>query len=113
MVALVFGKVQRSAAMGKPAHDQPIAVDELLAVNTQILSAFERPAGDHQPPSNERGNVARPAVLDGQPGQVDLYPFPTSSWHGARLTRFGPISSARRSSGVFPKRRASARALAL
>ena len=63
----VLGKVQRSAPVRQPAHDELVMADHLLAVDAQVLPLFMRPTGDGQPPGDERGHIAGPAVLDGQP----------------------------------------------
>ena len=65
-------KVQRAAAVGQPAHDGLVAADELLAVDAEVLSRLARAARDDQPPGDQRGRIARPAVLDGQGGEVDV-----------------------------------------
>ena len=66
---------QRPAALRQPAHDDPVASDNLLAVNAQILPRFMWPFGHHQPPGDRRPGVLRPAVLDWQSRQIHVRPF--------------------------------------
>ena len=66
----VLLEVQRATAMGQPAHDGLVAADDLLAVDAQVLARLAGAARHHQTPGDQRGGVARPAVLDGQGVQV-------------------------------------------
>ena len=72
----MVAKVERAAAVRQPAHDDLVAGQHLLAVDAQVLPRLVRPLGDDQAPGDERRHVAGPAVLDRQPGQVDVSAFP-------------------------------------
>ena len=58
--------------MGEPAHDDAVFADGLLAVDGDVLPGQARALRDNQPPSDERRDVVRPGVLDGQAGEVDV-----------------------------------------
>ena len=69
--------------MGEPAHDDAVFADRLLAVDGDVLSGQARALGDDQPPGDERRDVVRPGVLDGQAGEVDV----VARQHGMRAGR--------------------------
>ena len=61
--------------MGKPAHDNPVAFENLLTVDTEILAGFVRPLRDHKGPGDEGPGVTRPACLYRKAAEIDLAPF--------------------------------------
>ena len=69
------GEIQRAAAVLQPAHDDPVAVQQLLAVDRDVLPWLTRATRDHQAEGDEPGDVAGPAALDRQAAQVDVVPF--------------------------------------
>ena len=64
--------VEGAATMGKPAHYQPVAPDQLLPIDPQVMPPAVRPLRDHQPPGNQRSRIFRPASEDRQRRQVDI-----------------------------------------
>ena len=62
--------------MRQPAHDDLVRPQHLLPVDAEILAVLVRPARHHQPPGDQRRDVARPAVLDRQFGEIDILAFP-------------------------------------
>ena len=68
-------EIQRSAAMGQPAHDYLIPSDHLLAVNPQILARLVRSPSHHQAPGNQRPGILRPTVLHRQSRQIHVGRF--------------------------------------
>jgi len=71
MLLAPLAKVQGTAPMAQPAHDQLVAADDLLAIDAEVLALLVRAAGDRQAPGDQRRHVARPAVLDRQFAQID------------------------------------------
>lgn len=63
-------------------HDDLIAVQHLLAVDTRVLPQLVGALGYDQAPSDQRHHIAGPAVLDGQAGKIDTIALPHH-----RLTR--------------------------
>ncbi|KFB74583.1 MAG: hypothetical protein AW09_000096 [Candidatus Accumulibacter phosphatis] len=76
MLQAVLAKIERAAAVRQPAHDHPVAPDHLLAIDAQVLAALVRPARHRQSPGDQWRCVARPAELDRQTRQVDVFAFP-------------------------------------
>ncbi|MNM52217.1 hypothetical protein D3C81_632920 [compost metagenome] len=72
----MLAEVQRAATVRQPAHDDLIASQHLLAVDTEVLPLLVRPLGDHQAPGNQGRDIAGPAMLDRQARQVDVVAFP-------------------------------------
>ena len=72
MGLLPVAEVERAAAMREPAHDEPVAADELLAVDAEVLAFLVRATRDDEGPRDERGRVAGPAGLDRQPLEIDV-----------------------------------------
>ncbi len=72
---LPLTKVQSTAAVAQPAHDDLVAADHLLAIDTQILPFLVRPLGNHQAPGDQRAGIARPAGLDRNAAQIDIVTF--------------------------------------
>ena len=72
MFQLPVAKVERTAAMRQPAHDQLVAPQKLHAVNAEILPFFVRAARNDQRPGNQRCGISGPAGLDGQERQIDV-----------------------------------------
>ena len=68
-------EIQRAAAMRQPAHDELILTNQLLAVNTQILPFFMRTARDGQTPGDQRRSIFRPALHNGNFGQINRIAF--------------------------------------
>ena len=99
----VVAEVQRSSAVGQPAHDQPVRADDLLAVDAEVLPLLVRSAGDHQTPGDQRPGVPRPARLDRQTAEVDVLAFPNDLLAGCRPDAPG---------GHVPQRRLQHRHLA-
>ena len=85
----VLFEVQRAATVWQPAHDDFVARQDLLAVNTQVLPRFVRALGDDQAPGNERGHVSGPAVLHRQAGQVHVRALPDHILAGGRAQFLG------------------------
>src|SRR6266704_5505167 len=69
-------KIERAAAVRKPAHDQAVASDYLLPVDAEVLPALHGPARDCEAPGDERTRVPGPAGLHRQAAQIDLVSFP-------------------------------------
>ncbi|MNI10393.1 hypothetical protein D3C73_635050 [compost metagenome] len=67
--------IQRAATVAQPAHDDLVATDHLLTVDTEVLAILVRAFGDGQTPGDQRTDVARPAGLHRQHGQVDVVAF--------------------------------------
>ncbi|MNV08646.1 hypothetical protein D3C71_991170 [compost metagenome] len=61
--------------MAQPAHDDLVATDHLLTVDAEVLAILVRAFGDGQAPGDQRTDVARPAGLHRQHGQVDVVAF--------------------------------------
>ena len=81
---LAMGAVVKcAAAMGEPAHDDAVFADRLLAVDGDVLPGQARALRDDQPPGDERRDVVRPGVLDGQAGEVNV----VARQHGMRAGR--------------------------
>ena len=72
----VFAEIERAAAVCEPAHDDLVRPQHLLAVDAQVLALLVRAFRDHETPGNQGRDVARPAMLDRQAGQVDVGAFP-------------------------------------
>ncbi|MNO94898.1 hypothetical protein D3C76_865270 [compost metagenome] len=70
-----FTVIQRAAAVTQPAHDDLVAADHLLTVDTEVLPVLVRPLGDRQAPGDQRGDIAWPAGLHGQGRKVDVVAF--------------------------------------
>jgi hypothetical protein len=68
----MVAEVERSAAVGQPAHDRAVAADHLLAIDAEVLPPAARAAGDHQSPGDQRPGVTGPARLHRQRGEVDV-----------------------------------------
>jgi len=85
----VVPEVERAAAVRQPAHDDLVAGQHLLAVNTEVLPRLVRTFRDDQAPGDERRHVARPAVLDGQLGQINVCAFPHQLLAGRAAQFFG------------------------
>ncbi len=83
-------EIQRTAAVGEPAHDQPVAPDHLLAVDAHVLALPVRGAGHDQAPGDQRAGVLRPAGLHRQPGQVHLAALGHHLLAGRALALLGP-----------------------
>ncbi|MNT26106.1 hypothetical protein D3C72_1616580 [compost metagenome] len=67
--------IQRAATVAQPAHDDLVAADHLLTVDTEVLAILVRAFGDGQAPGDQRTDIARPAGLHRQHGQVDVVAF--------------------------------------
>ena len=61
--------------MRQPAHDDFVFANRLLAIDGDVLPAVVRMAGDDQSPGNQRGDVLRPALLNGQAFEIDVFFF--------------------------------------
>ena len=72
----MIAKIERTTAMGQPAHDHLVAPDNLLTIDTEILPRLVGPTRHRQAPRNQWRHVARPAVLDRQTGKIDILTFP-------------------------------------
>ena len=68
---LPLAKIDGTAAVIQPAHDQLVLADLLLAIDAEVLPLLVGAAGDGQTPGHQRGHVARPAVLDRDLVQID------------------------------------------
>ena len=68
----VVGIIERAAAVRKPAHDQRVRADQLLAVDGDVLSGLTRAAGDHQAKGDQPCDVLRPAALNRQQPEIDI-----------------------------------------
>ena len=77
----MIAKIERATAMREPAHDEFIAPEYLLAINTEVLPSFMRPFGHDQAPRQQRRDVTRPAVLDRQLCQIDVVTFEDDFMH--------------------------------
>ena len=55
--------VESAPPVREPAHDDPVARDDLLAVDAEVLPAPVRPPGDDEGPGDERPRIVRPAGL--------------------------------------------------
>ena len=88
----VVAEIQRPAAVGKPAHDQLVGSDDLLSIDTEVLSRLVRPARNHQTPGDQRSGIAGPAGLYRQPAEVDLGPSQTTDWQTPVRSSFGAMS---------------------
>ena len=75
MGLLPFLKIQGTAPVAQPAHDQLVAADQLLAIDAQVLTFLIGPAGNHQRPGHQRAGVAWPAGLNRQLGEVHVVAF--------------------------------------
>ena len=71
-------------AVRQPAHDALVAVEHLLAVDAQVLPWLVRALRDDQAPGDEWCHIARPAVLDGQAGQIDIVALPMALAEGSK-----------------------------
>ena len=71
MRQLPVAQIQCPTAMRQPAHDHPVAPDDLHTVDTEVLARLVGTTGNHQPPGNQRTGIARPASLHRYPCQVD------------------------------------------
>ncbi|MNV59442.1 hypothetical protein D3C71_1518660 [compost metagenome] len=58
--------------MAQPAHDDLVAADHLLTVDTEVLPVLVRTFSDGQAPGDQWRNVARPAGLHRQRREVDV-----------------------------------------
>ncbi|MNC30037.1 hypothetical protein D3C75_783080 [compost metagenome] len=67
--------IQRTATVAQPAHDDFIAANHLLTVDTEVLSVLVRPLGDGQAPGDQRRDVAWPAGLYRQLREVNIVAF--------------------------------------
>ena len=63
-------KVDGTATMGQPAHDDLVTADYLLSVNAYILACFGRTAGNHQTKADQCTCILGPAGLDRQFSQI-------------------------------------------
>ena len=72
---LPFAKVQCTAALRQPTHDQAVRPQQLHAIDTEILPFLVRAPGDHQWPGNQWRNIFRPAGLYWQQAQIDIRTF--------------------------------------
>ncbi len=72
----MIAEIQRAAAMRQPAHDDLVRPQHLLAVDAEVLPGLVRTARDHQPPGDERRDIARPTMLDRQLRQIHILAFP-------------------------------------
>src|SRR5581483_8603472 len=89
MRGLVLAPIERAAAMREPAHDEPVAADDLLAVDAEVLAPLRRAARDGEAPGDERARVPGPAGLDRQAREVDfvLLPDDVAKGRGGALLR--------------------------
>ncbi|MNE24648.1 hypothetical protein D3C80_1179450 [compost metagenome] len=71
-----FLVIQRAAAVRQPTHDDFILAQHLLAINTQVLPLFLRPAGYGQAPGDQGCGVFRPAVHHRDTAEIDVIPLP-------------------------------------
>ncbi len=69
------GVVQGAAAMRQPAHDHPVAAEQLLAIDGDVLPRLPGAAGDDQAEGDQAGDIAGPAALDRQPAEIDRVAF--------------------------------------
>ena len=67
--------VQRTATVAQPAHDDLVAANHLLTIDTEILPVLVRAFGHGQAPGNQGRHVARPAMLHRQHGEVYVIPL--------------------------------------
>src|SRR5208283_695613 len=72
----MVAKVERAAAMLKPAHDHLVPGEHLLAVDAQILPRLVWAPRYRQTPGNQGRHVAGPARLHRQPGEIDVVTLP-------------------------------------
>ena len=72
----MLAKIQRTAAMRQPAHDDFVARNDLLAVDAEVLPLLLRPARDDQAPGDQRRGISRPAGLHRQSRQIDIGALP-------------------------------------
>jgi hypothetical protein len=80
----MVAEVERTAAMGEPAHDHLVGRDDLLPVDAEVLPLLVRPARDDQTPGDQRTGVVRPAGLHRQATQIDVLAFPHHLLTGGR-----------------------------
>ncbi len=81
--------IQSAAAMAQPAHDDLVAADHLLTIDTQVLTLLVRPPGDRQAPGDQRRDVSGPAMLHGQHAKVDVVAFHNDLLAGRVLDHLG------------------------
>ena len=72
MPFLPLAEIDGTTAMRQPAHDDLVARDHLLAVDTDILPFLVRSARDDHAPGDQRAGILRPAGLHRQHGQVHV-----------------------------------------
>ncbi len=72
---LPLTKIDGTAAVIEPAHDQLVLADLLLAVDAKVLPLLVGAASDGQTPGHQGCHVTRPAVLDRNLVQVDRIPL--------------------------------------
>ncbi|MNC15456.1 hypothetical protein D3C75_632750 [compost metagenome] len=67
--------IKRAAAMRQPAHDQFVFANQLLAIDTEILTLFMRTARNGQAPGYQRRGIFWPALHNGDTRQIDRLTF--------------------------------------
>src|SRR5688572_7498173 len=67
--------IERAPSVRKPAHDEPVAADHLLAVDAEVLARLRRAAGNGKTPGNKRPGVLGPAGLHRQAAEIDVLLF--------------------------------------
>ena len=68
-------EIQRPTAMGQPAHDELVLANQLLAINAEVLTLFMRPTRHGEAPGDQRCGIVRPALHDGNFGQIHRIAF--------------------------------------
>jgi len=86
---LPVAEVQRPAAVGQPAHDDPVAAQHLHAIDAQVLARLLRSLGHHQPPGNERSDIPGPAGLDRQLPEIHRLALPHQFLTGGGAAHLG------------------------
>ena len=72
----VIPEIERTTTMRQPAHNDLVARDHLLPIDTEVLSLLARPARYRQTPGNQRPCVTRPAGLYRKPCEVNFVALP-------------------------------------
>ena len=64
MRRLEFRKIDRAAAMMQPSHDESIATDNLLSIDTDVMSLLVWPLRNNKAKSDQLSCIIGPTGLD-------------------------------------------------
>ncbi len=71
MGLLPLAKIDGTATMIEPAHNQLVFGDLLLAIDAEVLALLVGATGDGEAPGDQRRHIAGPAVLDRDQVEID------------------------------------------